>query len=45
VVADKQYEDIVFIDALSTPLGLDAFEQYVDFSAMAMYYMGSNNTS
>ena len=44
-VADKQYENIVFIDALSTPLGSDAFEQYVDFSAMAMYYQGSNNTS
>ncbi len=44
-VADKQYEDIVFIDALSTPLGPEALEQYVDFSAMAMYYQGSNNTS
>lgn len=44
-VSDKQYENIVFIDALSTPLGADAFEQYVDFSAMAMYYRGSNNTS
>lgn len=44
-VADKQYENIVFIDALSTPLGAEAFEQYVDFSAMAMYYQGSNNTS
>jgi hypothetical protein len=44
-VADKQYENIVFIDALSTPLGQEAFEQYVDFSAMAMYYQGSNNTS
>lgn len=44
-VADKQYENIVFIDALSTPLGTEAFEQYVDFSAMAMYYRGSNNTS
>jgi hypothetical protein len=44
-VADKQYENIVFIDALSTPLGKEAFEQYVDFSAMAMYYHGSNNTS
>jgi len=42
-VAEKQYEDIVFIDALSTPLGLEAFEQYVDFSAMAMYYQGNNN--
>ncbi len=44
-VADKHYENIVFIDALSTPLGSEAFEQYVDFSAMAMYYQGSNNTS
>ena len=44
-VADKQYENIVFIDALSTPLGLEAFEQYVDFSAMAMYYQGNSNTS
>lgn len=44
-VADKKYENIVFIDALSTPLGPEAFEQYVDFSAMAMYYQGSNNTS
>ncbi len=44
-VADKQYENIVFIDALSTPLGYEAFEQYVDFSAMAMYYQGSNNSS
>lgn len=44
-VADKRYENIVFIDALSTPLGSEAFEQYVDFSAMAMYYQGSSNTS
>jgi len=43
-VADKQYENIVFIDALSTPLGQEAFEQYVDFSAMAMYYQGNQNT-
>jgi hypothetical protein len=44
-VADKQYENIVFIDALSTPLGQEAFEQYVDFSAMALYYQGNQNTS
>jgi len=44
-VVDEQYKDIVFIDALSTPLGSEAFEQYVDFSAMAIYYQGSNNTS
>lgn len=43
-VADKQYENIVFIDALSTPLGSEALEQYVDYAAMAMYYQGNNNT-
>jgi hypothetical protein len=45
VVADKQYDNIVFIDALSTPLGLEAFEQYVDYSAMALYYSGNNNSA
>ena len=44
-VADNLYKNIVFIDALSTPLGSDAFEQYVDFSAMAMYYQSNSNTS
>ena len=44
-IADKQYENIVFIDTLSSPLGVDAFDQYADLSAMAMYYQGSNNTS
>ena len=44
-VADKQYEKIVFIDALSTPLGSEAFDQWIDFSAMALYYQGSNNSS
>lgn len=44
-VADERYKNIVFIDALSTPLGSEAFEQYVEYSAMAMYYQGSNNTS
>ena len=44
-VADKQYEHIIFIDALSTPLGLEAFDQWIDFSAMAMYYQGNNNAS
>lgn len=42
-VAEKQYENIVFIDALSTPLGQEAFEQYVEFSAMESYYSSNNN--
>lgn len=41
-VADPAYKNIAVIDALSTPLGLEAFEQYVDFSAMSMYYNGNN---
>lgn len=42
-IADENYKNIVVIDALSTPLGLEAFEQYVDYSAMSMYYNGNNN--
>lgn len=41
-VADPAYKNIAVIDALSTPLGLDAFEQYVDYSAMSVYYAGNN---
>lgn len=44
-VADNRYKDIVFMDALSTPLGQEAFEQYVDFSAMAQYYQSNQNAS
>ena len=42
-VADPAYKNITVIDALSTPLGIEAFEQYVDYSAMSMYYSGNNN--
>lgn len=41
-IADPVYKNIIVIDALSTPLGLEAFEQYVDYSAMSMYYSGNN---
>ena len=41
-VADPTYKNITVIDALSTPLGLEAFEQYVDYSAMSLYYSGNN---
>lgn len=41
-VADPIYKNIMVIDALSTPLGLEAFEQYVDYAAMSMYYSGNN---
>lgn len=42
-ITDPAYKNIVVIDALSTPLGLEAFEQYVDYAAMSMYYHGNNN--
>lgn len=42
-IADPSYKNIAIIDALSTPLGEEAFEQYVDYSAMAKYYCGNNN--
>lgn len=42
-VANEEYKNIAIIDALSTPLGLEEFERYVEFSAMAMYYQGNQN--
>ena len=42
-VANEEYKNIVVIDALSTPLGLEEFEKYVEYSAMSMYYQGNNN--
>lgn len=42
-IVNEEYKGIAVIDALSTPLGLESFEQYVDFSAMSLYYNGNNN--
>lgn len=42
-IADEQYKNIIVIDALSSPLGNELFEQYVDYSAMSNYYQGNNN--
>ena len=42
-ISNADYKNIMVIDALSTPLGLEEFEKYVDYSAMAMYYQGNNN--
>lgn len=36
--------DIVFIDASSSTLGKDAFDQYVDAAANAMYQRGKDNS-
>jgi len=43
VVANEEYKSIAIVDALSTPLGLESFEQYVEYSAMSLYYNGNNN--
>jgi len=40
--ASDDYKHIIFIDALSTPLGADAYERYVEFQAMSMYYSGND---
>ena len=42
-IADPEYKNITVIDALSTPLGLEEFEKYVDYTAMSMYYQGNIN--
>lgn len=42
-IINEEYKNIAVIDALSTPLGFEEFEKYVDYSAMAKYYQGNNN--
>lgn len=42
-IGNEAYKNIVVIDALSTPLGLQAFEEYIEYSAMSQYYQGNNN--
>ena len=40
---NKANENILFIDALSTPLGGESYEEYVGYSALAKYYQGNDN--
>ena len=42
-IGNAEYKTILVIDALSSPLGLEHFEEYVSYSAMSMYYNGNNN--
>ncbi len=44
-VAKEEYKNIIFIDALSTPLGEDDFNTYIDYSAMAQYYQTSQTAN
>lgn len=37
----EEYKNIIFIDALSAPLGEDDLDTYVDYTAMAQYYQGN----
>ena len=39
---NPDYKDIIIIDALSTPLGDESLEQYIDFTANAMYYSSND---
>ena len=43
--AKDEYSNLVFIDALSTPLGEEELDSYVEYAAMAQYYQGNNNQS
>jgi len=40
-VVKEEFNNIVFIDALSMPLGEDDFDVYIDYAAMAQYYQGN----
>lgn len=40
--ASDDYKQIIFIDALSTPLGADAYEQYLDLQALSQYYASND---
>lgn len=42
---NTEYKNIIFIDALASPLGNDDFDAYVDYAAMSQYYQGNNNQS
>ena len=44
-VASGNYNNILFIDATANPLGDNDFDSYVEYSAMANYYQGNNNST
>lgn len=44
-VDSGEYNNILFIDATSSPLGDEDFSSFVEYSAMAMYYQGNNPQS
>lgn len=42
-VSDESYKNIIFIDALSIPLGDELLSQFIDYSAMSLYYAMNDN--
>ena len=38
-IANAEYKNIIVVDALSTPLGLEAFEDYVNYSAILLAWI------
>lgn len=42
-IAKEEYKNIIVIDALSSYLGLEDYEKYVEFAAFSQYYQGNNN--
>jgi hypothetical protein len=42
VAKNLDYKNITIIDALSSPLGTDKLEQYIEYSATAHYYNGND---
>lgn len=42
-VANDEYKNIIFIDATYTPLGDDNLDSYIDYAALAEYYLQSNS--
>ncbi len=42
-MCQNDYQHIAVVDALSSPLGWEAFNTYVEYAAMSMYYNGNNN--
>lgn len=41
----EEFRGIVFIDALSSPLGEESLDAYIEYQAMSQYYQGNNNQS
>jgi hypothetical protein len=41
---NPEYRELLFIDAAREPLGDEAFEQYIDYTALEKYHRGKDNS-